>query len=77
VPVEPDGRASGFNDIIPSIAAMDAFALSGEAYPVEIGPGIWDIHSARVLDANEMNELLALTRHRLEDWQIWLTCSPP
>jgi methionine synthase II (cobalamin-independent) len=42
------------------------------AYPVEIGPAIWAIHSARVLDANEMNEPLALARHRLEDWQVWV-----
>jgi 5-methyltetrahydropteroyltriglutamate--homocysteine methyltransferase len=84
---------SAFNDIMPSIAAMDADAISIEttrsrmdlldafapqrdaaaaAYPAEIGPGIWDIHSPRIPDAAEMAELLALARQRLQDWQIWV-----
>jgi 5-methyltetrahydropteroyltriglutamate--homocysteine methyltransferase len=80
---------SEFNDIMPSIAAMDAdaisiettrsrmelldaFATDGGSYPAEIGPGIWDIHSPRVPDADEMTELLTLARDRLEDWQIWV-----
>ncbi len=76
-----------FNDIMPAIAAMDADAISIEttrsrmelldafqdgAYPNEIGPGIWDIHSPRVPDLNEMTGLLRLARSRLEDWQIWV-----
>jgi 5-methyltetrahydropteroyltriglutamate--homocysteine methyltransferase len=78
-----------FNDIMPSIAALDAdaisiettrsrmelldaFAAGGTAYPAEIGPGIWDIHSPRVPDTAEMTELLALARRRLQDWQIWV-----
>ncbi|MEJ1974837.1 MAG: 5-methyltetrahydropteroyltriglutamate--homocysteine S-methyltransferase [Acetobacteraceae bacterium] len=78
---------SEFNDIMPAIAAMDADAISIEttrsrmellnvfsenAYPNEIGPGIWDIHSPRVPDTQEMVELLSLARKRLEDWQIWV-----
>jgi 5-methyltetrahydropteroyltriglutamate--homocysteine methyltransferase len=80
---------SEFNDIMSSIAAMDADAISiettrsrmelldaftadGAAYPAEIGPGIWDIHSPRVPDADEMAEMLALARERLKDWQIWV-----
>jgi 5-methyltetrahydropteroyltriglutamate--homocysteine methyltransferase len=81
---------SEFNDIMSSIAAMDADAISIEttrsrmelldafasdgdiSYPAEIGPGIWDIHSPRVPDADEMTELLSLARHRLQDWQIWV-----
>ena len=83
---------SEFNDIMPSIAAMDADVISiettrsrmelldaftpaqdgGTAYPAEIGPGIWDIHSPRVPDAAEMAELLGLARQRLQDWQIWV-----
>lgn len=79
---------SEFNDILPAIAAMDADAISIEttrshmelldvfageaAYPAEIGPGIWDIHSPRVPDAGEMAELLELARRRLADWQIWV-----
>ena len=81
-----------FNDIMSSIAAMDADVISiettrsrmelldaftpaqdgGTAYPAEIGPGIWDIHSPRVPDAAEMAELLGLARRRLQDWQIWV-----
>jgi 5-methyltetrahydropteroyltriglutamate--homocysteine methyltransferase len=78
---------AAFNDIMPSIAAMDADVISIETtrsrmelldafqdggYPNEIGPGIWDIHSPRVPDANEMAELLGRARGRLEDWQIWV-----
>ena len=81
-----------FNDIMSSIAAMDADVISiettrsrmelldaftpaqdgGTAYPAEIGPGIWDIHSPRVPAASEMAELLDLARQRLQDWQIWV-----
>jgi 5-methyltetrahydropteroyltriglutamate--homocysteine methyltransferase len=84
---------SEFNDIMPSIADMDADAISIETtrsrmalldafvpgtgggsagYPAEIGPGVWDIHSPRVPDTQEMVELLGLARKRLEDWQIWV-----
>ncbi|MBN8896979.1 MAG: 5-methyltetrahydropteroyltriglutamate--homocysteine S-methyltransferase, partial [Rhodospirillales bacterium] len=80
---------SAFADIIGSIAAMDAdaisiettrsrmalleaFAQDGNAYPNEIGPGVWDIHSPRVPSAAEMTELLGLARQRLADWQIWV-----
>ncbi|MEO9190397.1 MAG: 5-methyltetrahydropteroyltriglutamate--homocysteine S-methyltransferase [Acetobacteraceae bacterium] len=52
---------------------LDAFAPgSGNAYPAEIGPGVWDIHSPRVPDADEMTDLLGLARGRLADWQIWV-----
>ena len=51
---------------------LDAFARGDAAYPAEIGPGIWDIHSPRVPDAAEMTELLGLARGRLQDWQIWV-----
>ena len=78
---------SEFNDIMPAIAAMDADAISIEttrsqmelleafevsAYPNEIGPGIWDIHSPRVPDEAEMVSLLRMARQRLQDWQIWV-----
>jgi methionine synthase (B12-independent) (EC 2.1.1.14) len=54
---------SEFNDILPSIAAMDADVITIEtsrsnmelldgfgafAYPNDIGPGVYDIHSPRV-----------------------------
>jgi 5-methyltetrahydropteroyltriglutamate--homocysteine methyltransferase len=51
--------------------APDAAGGAG-AYPAEIGPGVWDIHSPRVPDASEMEELLGLARRRLQDWQIWV-----
>jgi 5-methyltetrahydropteroyltriglutamate--homocysteine methyltransferase len=53
---------------------LDAFQPgAGHAgYPAEIGPGVWDIHSPRVPDAQEMTALLGLARRRLEDWQIWV-----
>jgi 5-methyltetrahydropteroyltriglutamate--homocysteine methyltransferase len=51
--------------------APDAAGGAG-AYPAGIGPGVWDIHSPRVPDASEMEELLGLARRRLQDWQIWV-----
>ena len=60
---------SEFNDIIASIAAMDADVISIETsrsrwscstafarlrYPNEIGPGVYDIHSPRVPTVDEM-----------------------
>jgi 5-methyltetrahydropteroyltriglutamate--homocysteine methyltransferase len=55
---------------------LDAFVprqdASAAGYPAEIGPGVWDIHSPRVPDAQEMAALLGLARQRLEDWQIWV-----
>jgi 5-methyltetrahydropteroyltriglutamate--homocysteine methyltransferase len=55
---------------------LDAFVPnpdgSTSGYPAEIGPGVWDIHSPRVPDTQEMIELLGLARQRLEDWQIWV-----
>ncbi len=70
---------SEFNDIIDAIAAMDADVISIETsrskmelldafkayrYPNEIGPGVYDIHSPRVPDVDEMASLLALARRR-------------
>jgi len=78
---------SEFNDIMPSIAALDADVISIETsrskmelldvfktqkYPNEIGPGVYDIHSPRVPDVAEMVELLSLARERLDDRQIWI-----
>ncbi len=62
-----------FQDILPSIAALDADVISIETsrsrmellgsfaefkYPNGIGPGVWDIHSPRVPSEEEMLELL-------------------
>jgi len=64
---------SEFNDILPSIAAMDADVITIETsrarmklldafaefkYPNDIGPGLYDIHSPRVPAAAEMKTLL-------------------
>ena len=64
---------SEFNDILPSIAAMDADVITIETsrarmklldafaefkYPNDIGPGLYDIHSPRVPAPGEMKTLL-------------------
>ena len=54
---------------------LDAFAPAGDgglAYPAEIGPGVWDIHSPRVPGVAEMVDLLERARTRLDVWQIWV-----
>jgi 5-methyltetrahydropteroyltriglutamate--homocysteine methyltransferase len=78
---------SEFNDIIAAIGAMDADVISietarskmelldafaGYAYPAEIGPGVYDIHSPRVPTAAEMAELLGAARQRLSAGQLWV-----
>lgn len=64
---------SEFNDILPAIAAMDADVITIEtsrshmelldgfgkfAYPNEIGPGVYDIHSPRVPSVEDIEALL-------------------
>jgi 5-methyltetrahydropteroyltriglutamate--homocysteine methyltransferase len=78
---------SEFNDIIASIAAMDADVISietarsqmelldafaGYHYPAEIGPGVYDIHSPRVPAVNEMASLLKAAARRLPADQLWV-----
>ena len=78
---------SEFNDIIAAIGAMDADVISIEtarskmelldafadyAYPAEIGPGVYDIHSPRVPTTGEMAELLDAARGRLSARQLWV-----
>ncbi len=78
---------SEFNDIMAAIAAMDADVISietsrskmelldafvGDAYPNEIGPGVYDIHSPRIPAIAEMRSLLSLARDRLDDGQLWI-----
>jgi 5-methyltetrahydropteroyltriglutamate--homocysteine methyltransferase len=78
---------SEFNDIIESIAAMDADVISIETarsdmelleafavfdYPNGIGPGVWDIHSPRVPEAEEMARLLARAAQRTPRRRLWL-----
>jgi len=76
-----------FQDILGSIAALDADVISIESarsrmelldafrqfgYPNEIGPGVYDIHSPRIPDADEMTGLLRLARGVLRPEQIWV-----
>ena len=78
---------SEFNDIVPSIAAMDADVLSVESarsrmellgafrdfrYPNEIGPGVYDIHSPRVPSEKEIEELLEKALQVLAPDQLWV-----
>ncbi len=76
-----------FNDIIEAIAALDADVISIESsrsnmelldafrkykYPNDIGPGVYDIHSPRVPDTEEMTRLLGKALNVLSPDQIWV-----
>ncbi|MOA22752.1 5-methyltetrahydropteroyltriglutamate--homocysteine methyltransferase [compost metagenome] len=78
---------SEFNDVIESIAAMDADVITIEtsrsdmelldafeafAYPNEIGPGVYDIHSPRVPGAEEMVKLLRKAARRVPAERLWV-----
>ena len=78
---------SEFNDVIASIAAMDADVITIEtsrsrmelleafrafAYPNEIGPGVYDIHSPRVPDVEEMVALLNKAAERIPVERLWV-----
>lgn len=76
-----------FNDIIESIAALDADVISIETsrsnmelleafthfrYPNEVGPGVWDIHSPRVPSVEEMTALLEKAAAVLPVRNLWV-----
>ena len=76
-----------FNDILPSIAAMDADVITIETsrsnmelldgfgayrYPNEIGPGVYDIHSPRVPTVEEMTRLLERAMEVIPVEQLWV-----
>jgi 5-methyltetrahydropteroyltriglutamate--homocysteine methyltransferase len=78
---------SEFNDIIDSIADLDADVISIETsrsamelldafvefqYPNEIGPGVYDIHSPRIPKVKEMENLLYKALEVLDKKQIWV-----
>ncbi len=78
---------SEFNDVIESIAAMDADVITIEtsrsdmelldafeafAYPNDIGPGVYDIHSPRVPQASEMANLLRKAAKRIPAERLWV-----
>lgn len=78
---------SEFNDIIEHIAAMDADVITIECsrsqmellnvfadfhYPNEIGPGVYDIHSARVPETQEMVDLLKKAERFIDRSKLWV-----
>ncbi len=78
---------SEFNEIIDSIAQLDADVISIEAsrskmelleafktyqYPNEIGPGVYDIHSPRIPSVQEMVDLLQLALQCIPKEHIWV-----
>ncbi len=78
---------SEFNDILPDIAAMDADVITIEtsrsgmallrgfgdfAYPNEIGPGVYDIHSPRVPTSDEMLHLMEKAAAVIPPANLWV-----
>ncbi|WP_442919646.1 5-methyltetrahydropteroyltriglutamate--homocysteine S-methyltransferase [Methylobacter sp.] len=78
---------SEFNDIITSIADMDADVITIETsrsnmglldafidfnYPNEIGPGVYDIHSPNVPTTEDMVVLLKKAGERIESGKLWV-----
>ena len=78
---------SEFNDIIQSIADLDADVITIETsrsqmelleafkdfeYPNEIGPGVYDIHSPRVPTVDEMVNLLEKAAQLIPPERLWV-----
>lgn len=78
---------SEFNDIIDSIAAMDADvitietsrsdmelldAFEGFEYPNEIGPGVYDIHSPNIPEVDRMVNLMRKASERIPAERLWI-----
>jgi 5-methyltetrahydropteroyltriglutamate--homocysteine methyltransferase len=78
---------SEFNDILPSIAAMDADVITIETsrsamelldgfgefeYPNEIGPGVYDIHSPRVPSVEAIERLLERACEVIPAERLWV-----
>jgi 5-methyltetrahydropteroyltriglutamate--homocysteine methyltransferase len=76
-----------FGDIIEAIAAYDVDVISFEAsrskmdllqtfveydYPNEVGPGIWDVHSPRIPDTDEIVELISRALCVLDATKLWV-----
>jgi 5-methyltetrahydropteroyltriglutamate--homocysteine methyltransferase len=52
---------------------LDAFARTGaDAYPNEIGPGVYDIHSPRIPSVEEVERLLELAEARVGRERLWI-----
>ena len=78
---------SEFNDIIQSIAAMDADVITIETsrsdmelldafkhfeYPNDIGPGVYDIHSPNIPTQEYMVQLMKLAAERVPAERLWV-----
>lgn len=76
-----------FHDILPAIAAMDADVITIEtsrsnmelltafgkfSYPNDIGPGVYDIHSPRVPQTEDMLRLLERACEVIPPRQLWI-----
>ncbi|MBY0243307.1 MAG: 5-methyltetrahydropteroyltriglutamate--homocysteine S-methyltransferase [Burkholderiaceae bacterium] len=78
---------SEFNDIIASIAAMDADVITIETsrsdmelldafdhfnYPNQIGPGVYDIHSPNIPSREHMVQLMQKAAERIPAERLWV-----
>lgn len=79
---------SEFNDVMEHIVRLDADVISIEAsrsgmevldaftsarpYPNDIGPGVYDIHAARVPSVQEIERLLELAEARVGRERLWV-----
>lgn len=78
---------SEFNDIIESIAAMDADVITIETsrsdmelldafdrfeYPNEIGPGVYDIHSPNVPTEQQIVDLMTKAAKKIPPQRLWV-----
>ncbi|MBC3877172.1 5-methyltetrahydropteroyltriglutamate--homocysteine S-methyltransferase [Undibacterium sp. FT79W] len=78
---------SEFNDIIASIAAMDADVITIEtsrsdmelldafdhfSYPNEIGPGVYDIHSPNIPAQEHIVQLMRKAAERISTERLWV-----
>ncbi|MDI5935462.1 5-methyltetrahydropteroyltriglutamate--homocysteine S-methyltransferase [Halomonas kalidii] len=78
---------SEFNDIIAAIAALDADVITIEtsrsdmelleafqdfAYPNEIGPGVYDIHSPNIPEVDWMVQLMEKAAERIPPERLWV-----
>jgi 5-methyltetrahydropteroyltriglutamate--homocysteine methyltransferase len=78
---------SEFNEIIDSVAALDADVITIETsrsnmdllkvfedfnYPNEIGPGVYDIHSPNVPSVEWIEKLLSVAAEKVPPERLWV-----
>ena len=78
---------SEFNDILPAIARMDADVITIEtsrsdmelldafeafAYPNDIGPGVYDIHSPNIPTQDQILHLMRRAAERIPRERLWI-----